>query len=39
MTYDSNENFYILKPKSPIFHLGNFLIKGTLEDTRLSNNF
>ena len=39
ITYDSNENFYILKPKNPIFHLGNFLIKGTLEDTRLSTNF
>ena len=39
MVYDSNENLYILKPTNPIFNLGNFLIKGTLEDTRLSTSF
>jgi len=39
ITYDTNENVYILKPTNPNFHIGNFLIKGALDDTRLLTSF
>ncbi len=39
MTFNPEENSYSVKPTSPVYHLGNFLIKGMLSDTRLTTPF
>ena len=39
ITFDPVENLYIMRPTNPMLHLGNFLIKGALTDSRLSTIF